>query len=44
MPSDELLAAADLAKREVVRLARKAGTTPGKAASLGPKPGPKKAN
>ena len=43
-PRDELLAAADLADREIVRVARKAGKTPGRAVAPGPKPGPKKAN
>eukprot|EP00972_Heterocapsa_arctica_P022105 3252641-Heterocapsa_arctica.AAC.1 len=42
LPSAELLAQADIDDRLVVSLARKAGTTPGKATIPGPKSGPKK--
>jgi hypothetical protein len=42
LPAPELLAQADADDRLVVALARKAGTTPGKATIPGPKSGPKK--
>ena len=42
LPDEELLKAADLADRGAVKAALRAGTTPGKALTPGPKAGPKR--